>query len=521
MTVSILSSLAMLPDGAQATPLNLEELGRHLRDTLKTDGEKARNERHALRDRLYRDGGDKDMEAVVNAYFEDEKVKEKRRAVIPHAKFSNDLKHIVGMLSTVYAEPARRYVAGEADQKKLDELVKSLCLDEQMDVVNQMLNLHRALIVGPRIRVNADQTREMVLDIVTPSGARAVVNPLDATQVIGWLVKIDMPMVRNPWGKVPAWVLWTDHERVYTDDDFNPIPQTYKEHGLGMSRWVPLSYSAAAIPGFWPGEEGEDLVAARMAIWLASILMVKETKSNTKQPIISGDATTMAREQAADSDIPIEAPEGVSVTTIDVGTDPAVFITAADHILERCGNNYGLSRSAMRHDMQSADAREAMMEPVRERRRKQTKIMRRFESRLAVVMARVAEVDAPDLAFNPEGFKINFGEPKVVMTEMERVTLYETRKRLGLTNPVEFRMSEDPDLTEEDAWDELADNAIANAKHQVMLRPLAEVTGSAGVPIGSQDPEITKQGKAEADGPPSMRVIQGGAAAAPADAETP
>jgi hypothetical protein len=509
----------MLPDGAQGIPLSFEELGKHLNNTIGTQTEKDRNERHALRDRLYRDGGDKDMEKVVNAYFEDDKVKEKRRAVIPHAKFSNDLKHIVGMLSTVYAEPARRYLANEADQLKLDELVKSLCLDEQMDVVNQMLNLHRALIVGPRIRVNADKSREMVLDIVTPSRARAVLNPLDMTQVLGWLVKIDMPMVRNPWGQKPEWVLWTDHERVYLGADLQPIQATYTEHGLGMSRWVPLSYSAAAIPGFWPGEEGEDLVAARMAIWLASILMVKETKSNTKQPIISGDATTMARAQAADSDIPIEAPEGVTVTTIDVGTDPQVFITAADHILERCGNNYGLSRSAMRHDMQSADAREAMMEPVRERRRKQTKIMRRFEARLCAVMARVAEVDAPDLAFNPEGFRINFGEPKVVMGEKERLELYEHRRRLGLADPVSFRMSEDPDLNQENAWDELADHTENNLKHQEMQRPLQALNGSSGIPdTGSQDAEITKQGKAEAM---PMRVIQGGAASAPADAEAP
>lgn len=499
MTVSILQSLAMLPDGSQGRALDMDELGKYLRDTLATDSEKARNARHALRDRLYRDGGDDDMKKVVDAYFDNDVVRQKRKAVIPHAKFSNDLKHIVGMLSTVYAEPAKRYVANAEDQAKLDELVKMLCLDEQMDVANQMLNLHRALLVGPRVRVNADGTREPVLDIITPSNARAVVNPLDVTHVLGWLVKLDMPMVRNPWGRRPEWALWTDHERVYTDENLQPIVETYKAHGFGLNRWVPLSYSSVAIPGFWPGEEGEDLVAARMAIWLASILMVKETKSNTKQPVVSGDATAMARAQAADSDVPIEAPEGVNITTIDVGTDPQVFITAADHILERCGNNYGLSRSALRHDMQSADAREAMMEPVRERRRKQTKIMRRFEARLAVVLARVLEVDAPNLAFNPEGFKINFGEPKVVMTEAERLTVYETRKRLGLADPVSFRMSEDTDLDEDAAWGELGDHAENNLKHQEMQRPLQALNGSSGIAdVGSQDPNITKQGKAEA-----------------------
>ena len=482
MTVSVLNALAMLPSGKPGQPLDWGELGAHLRTSLNTEDEKKRNKRHALRDRLYRDGGDKDMEEVVDAYIADDSLRQKLKRVIPHAKFNNSLKRIVGELSTVYAEPARRFVDGDqGNQERYRTLTTTLCLDEQMDVVNQMLNLHRALIVGPRVRVNPDGTREMVLDIATPATVRALCSPLDTTHVLGWLIKVDMPMVRNPWGRRPEWVLWTDHEQVYLDAGFNPIPETHVEHKLGLNRWVPISYAADAIPGFWPGEEGGDLVAAHLAIWFASVLMIKETKSNTKIPIITGDTSAMARNQAAESEVPIEAPEGVSVTTIDVGTDPTIFITAADHMLARAGNNYGLSMGALTHQgVQSADARELMLAPVRERRRKQTKIFRRFESRLAQVMARVAAVDARDLAFDPAGWRIDFGEPLVVLSEKERLEIFEHRRRLGLTNTVRFLLGEDPDKTPADAVKELEENVEVELSRNQLMRPLQAISGSPG-----------------------------------------
>lgn len=500
MTVSILQSIAMLPSGEPGAPVPLADLGGVLRDTLRlgSDDEKARNARHALRDRLFRDGGDKDMEAVIDAVFADPEVRAKRKAVIPYAKFSNSLKRIVGELSTVYAVPARRYVAGDDNQRRYDALLAALRFDEQMDVVNQLLNLHRALIVAPRVRRNADGSREMVLDVATPATVRAVCNPLDTTQVLAWLVSVDMPLVRKPdaWHAKPTWVLWSDHEWLYLDDRFNPIGQPVA-HGLGLNRWVPLTYSASATPGFWPGCEGDDLVAAQLTIWLASILMLKETKSNTKQPLVSGDTTTMARQQAADSESPIEAPEGVSVTTIDIGTNPEVFITAADHALQRAGNNYGLSMDLITHQgTQSAEARELMMAPIRERRGKQRKIFRRFEARLAQVMARVLEVDAPELAFTAEGWRIDFGETQVLLSEKERLEIFKTRREAGLTNSVEFLCSEDEDLTPAQAMADIAENVQIETDRIELMRRQMEMSGALGgaaaradgAPVGGRPP---------------------------------
>jgi hypothetical protein len=497
VTVSILQALAMLPTGEAGIPLSREELSDYLRDKAKltSDGEKARNERHALRDRLYRDGGDDDMKKKIGEVFENEKVITKRRAFVELAKFSNVTKRIVGELSTVYAEPARRYVdGGAANQAKYDALLKALGFDEQMAVANQMLNLHRALLVGPRVRKNADGTREMVIDIATPSTVRAVLNPMDTTQVFGWLIRVDMPLARTPaaWGeRKPSWVLWTDHEWSYLDERLMPLG-AWVEHGLGLNRWVPLTYAATATPGFWPGCEGEDLVSAHMMGWLAAILMVKETKSNTKQPLVQGDVSAMARDQVADSDVPILAPEGVTVTTIDVGTDPDVFIKTESHALKRTGNNYGLSMDVIEQQgAQSADAREIILAPLRERRRKQITIMRRFEHRLAEVMARICEVDMPDAAFSVEGWRIDFGETMALLSKKERLDIFEKERSLGLTDTVAFIMSENPDIDEDTARADQAEHIANETERITLMRGMQALSGAMGTQ--SPAPDITQQ----------------------------
>jgi hypothetical protein len=120
-----------------------------------------------------------------------------------------------------------------------------------MGAVNELLNLHRALFVAPRVKVDAEGAVSLALDIATPATTRLVCHPLDRTQVVAILVRVDMPMARNPFTRSPAWQLWSDHEQMYLDDRLNPIDGTHVAHGIGSTPWVPLTYSPIAIPGFW------------------------------------------------------------------------------------------------------------------------------------------------------------------------------------------------------------------------------------------------------------------------------
>ncbi|MDQ5978307.1 MAG: hypothetical protein QG602_1281, partial [Verrucomicrobiota bacterium] len=177
--------------------------------------------------------------------------------------------------------------------------------------------------------------------------------------------------------------------------------------------------------------------------------------------------------------------------------------------LQRTGNNYGLSMALLTHEgTQSAEARELMLAPIRERRGKQRKIFRRFEARIAQVMARVAEVDAPELAFDPSGWRIDFGETQVLLSEKERLEIFHTRRGMRLTNSVEFLMSEDEDITAEQAMADIAENIQIETDITELAQKQMAMSGALGGNAARAD-------AAMADAP--HVELHGGAAAAPAN----
>lgn len=496
-TRSILQTLATMPSGTFEAPLDTSELAVYLRDQYDTDAEKARNERHALRDELYRDGGCNYMVSVIDKVYRDDTVRELRKQWVPFARFNNAIKRIVKDLSTVYTEPARRTV--DNDDEKYQDVLKRFGMDERMIEINRLFNLHRTLLVRPRVRIDDAGERSLVLDIATPASVRAVMHPNDNTLVIGWLVRTAYRPARRV-DSVPAWTLWTKHEVALLDDRFHIIAGTYKEHGIGLNPWVPLT-AHESMPGFWPGEEGEDLVAATVTIWFSGVSLLKETKSATKQPIIQGDMTTASRQQVMDSEVPAELPEGTAVTTVDMSMDLSLFTGTADHVLERAANNYGMSMAQVTHQgVQSAEARELMRVPLRELRLEQQTPFRKFEFNLALAMAAVLKKDWPELAFDPTGWRIDFGEPQTPLSGMDRLVIFEKARTAGLDNTVAYLLRLNPDLTEDQARDIIAQNIEIETWRNELMRPLQEISGSLGadVPGAPPDEEAPNDGQQEA-----------------------
>ncbi|HTL38177.1 MAG TPA: hypothetical protein VL326_33840, partial [Kofleriaceae bacterium] len=374
MTVSILQTLATLPDGSLAPKLSLEELSAYLKSTYGSKAEADRMRRHCLRDEFYCDGGVDYMECVIDCVVTDQKVRDLRKPWVKHTRFNNALKRIINELSTVYTQPAKRSVDGDdANQQAYRDLLAAVRWDELALQMSRLLNLHRQLLIGFRVTQMPDGTRAPTVDIATPASVVAVTHPNDSKMVIGWIIKTDHKKVR-PLVDVPTYVLWTDHERIYLDGEFKVMADRfsqqymYLEHGLGVCPWMPVSL-APPRPGFWSGEEGEDLVSAHVCIWLANIFMMKETKSASKVPVFSGDTSTMAREQAIDTEGALDVPEGVGVSVIDMSMDLSMFRDGADHILASAGNNYGMPPNLIKNEgVQSAEARDLMRVPLRELR---------------------------------------------------------------------------------------------------------------------------------------------------------
>ncbi len=500
-TVPINTVLATMPTGTVEAPLDTSELARYLRDQLDTEPEKKRNESHALRDELFRDGGCKYMESVIDTVYSDDQVKQLRKKWVPFARFNNAIKRIVKELSTVYTEPALRSVDGDENNSRYQEMLKLCLMDTRMVEINRLFNLHRALLVRPRVRVDEAGERSVVLDVATPASVRALLHPNDSTLVVGWLIKTSYRTARKTMA-TPAWTLWTKHEVALLDDRFNVISGTYKEHGLGVNPWVPIT-AHPGMAGFWPGEEGQDLVAATVAIWFTNISLLKETKSATKQTIIQGDTTTSARQQVMDTEVPAELNDGTAVNTVDMSMDLAIFTGTSDHALERAANNYGISMAQMTHQgVQSAEARDLMRVPLRELRLEQQTPFRVFEFLLVTALAAVLHVDWPEMAFEVVGWRMDFGEPQTPLSPMERLVIFAKARSEGLDNTIAYLMRLNPDLTAEQAEEIVEENIRVETWRNQKMRPLMKISGAMGAQTPSGAPPAPPQeGQDDEQGP--------------------
>lgn len=482
MTVSIRKVLAALPSGDQGIDLTWREVGKYIVDNCNRAEDRAREKRHRIRDEFYTDGGVDYMKTVIDEVFVDPTVRDLRKKWVPHARFNNPIKRIVNEVSTVYAEPAKRSIGEESEVYA--DILEQLQFDIVMQQVNRLFNLHRVVLVAPRIRVLVDGSREPVIDIATPATFRVVLHPNDNKRPVGWLIRTDLKNVRRPDGQRPAaWVLWTDHERIHLDEAFLPIEATYIEHGFDVCPWVPVMRSPVQA-GFWPGEEGEDLVAGHIAIWFSNVLLLKEEKSATKQTVVAGDGPNTARAQALDSELPGEISDGQAMNTVDMSMDLSMFTGTSDHILERLANDYGMSLAQLKHQgIQSADAREAMRIPLRELRREQHPIFRLFERGLASRMERVFAADADEaMRFEVKKFRIDFGEAQTPMTPTEELILFEKERAAGLDNTKAFYQRRNPDADDEMAEAAIVENIDVETWRVGQMKALMAISGAPGTP---------------------------------------
>lgn len=505
MTVSIMQVLATLPSGAAGPPLSLEELGAYVRTNCHRPEDIERQRRHEIRDELIHDGGCRYMDRVIDDVLESESVRAMRKKWVPFARYNNAIRRIVREESTVYTEPARRAVADAESNKKYQELLDDVEFETKAQVFNRMYNLHRIILVGFRVRLRPDGLREPVVDIVTPSRFRLVLHPNDASMVVGFLVKTEFRTARSLDERKAEWVLWTDHERVRLDGRMSPLGTTLVEHGLGVNPYLLVTQDPTAA-GVWPGEEGEDLVAGHVAIWMQNVFGLKESKSATKQLLLSGDLSGVTRGQVSDSDVPGELPEGVAANVADRSMDLTMFQGQADHTVRALAANHGISASLLEHaGVQSAEARELMRVPIRELRKEQQPMFRRFEKRFAVVMVAVLKRDDPARIFSLDGWRIDFGESQTPLTENEELDLFEKKRRLALDNTEDYLMRRNPDLTPELAGAALDHNIDVETDRVKKLKRLQALQGGIddGVPTDrSGAPLRALPGGKTDEGPP-------------------
>lgn len=481
-----LDQLSELPRGGKQAGVDLGAACRYLNAHYwNNETERQRKEKASRRLRFYSSAGDADMAMFITNVIKDPTVQKKRIEFIEHAKFNNVLRRVVHELATVYALPATRSVSDAAQDARYQELQRRCRMAEVMLRGNRLSLLERNIVYYPRVR-NLNGKQEPVLDLITPDCFDAICHPMDPTALIALSLDIKSRPMNSE--RVPARVVWTADSYFYVDANGVPFESEPTPHTIG--RIPAILFSIEPPSGsLLDITTGDDLEAAHRSVWFLSILLLKEAKSATKQHVLQGDTTAMARNQAADTDVPIEAPEGTSVTTIDNSMDLAMYMATMKGVFETAAANFGLPPSVLSHsDVQSAEARELQRVPLREIRLQQQIPFRDLERDLADLMSKVFS-GVPDLAFSTEGWKIDFADPQTPLGTKDALEVFKQERELGLTSTVTELMRRNPDIDEDAAGAQMLGFIKDELARNIAMRPLQQISGSMGVTVESEPGE--------------------------------
>lgn len=488
MTVSIRTTLARAEGGMQAE-LSWVEVGQHFLKHCLTKENAERQKKAAERQRLYDGGGDDLLIEMIQKLLSNSIVQKLRERCVEFTKVNNPAKRVCDTKGTVYLEPAKRRVTGPENDRRYQEVQRLSLQDEVFQQVNHLLLLHEALWVAPRMREMPTGALEPGIDVVTPATFTPVRDPIEPGVCVGVILELDCQLARD--AKAPKWRFVGYHETFLINSAGEVIEASIEVHGLGTMPGVFLQL--APSPGrLLNPDASADLVAAHLYIWFEQVLHLKESKSATKQPVVTGDVSRAARDQVDDSEVPVIFGDGVTVTVLDRSMDFSKFLADAQQVYEATAANHGIPPELLRQGaIASADAREALRAALKEQRTKQQPVFRRFERQFVLVQSKVVSKARPDLAFTTDGWTVDFADPQAVVSPKERNEIFKQERELGLTNTLDELIQRNKDLTPQDAVERLLLNIIVETFRNRAMRPLQQISGSMGANTPSRDAALS------------------------------
>jgi len=460
--------LGTLPSGT-ISPLDDDQMAKHLRDAyIFDDSEKAR--RAKMRDRidLYNGSGQEQINAMFDSFFSNAKVRSLRKKFVELAMFQNLTRRIVREISSVYSEPALRIVAAPTMNARYKTLQQDMRLDRRMRVANQLLNLCNEVVVWFDLRAG-----KPVLRIVTPDNFWAVSHPNDPTHCVAIIFDQAPTDRQSASATTPHYLVVSDHESFSLNAEGNLLSSTRRPHGLSQMP-MQLVHRTEPTVGLLDQFGGDDIRSAHLSLALINTMMLKHQKSGTKQAYASGDLGNVPRDQPMEEEHLLQMGEGVSLSTLDLGADPDSYIKAARSVIKQLAANYGIPESVFDLSYQATSGYEIELKRtgLREVRRDQILDWRPVERDLAKIMVEVLAEASSEYAFNLNGWSINFGEVETPQDPMAMLTYWEKRRQMGLMNSVEMMQQLNPEMDEVQAAEQIAANAIVEAKRVDLYRKL-------------------------------------------------
>jgi hypothetical protein len=450
-----------------------------------------RREDAKLVDRCYRNNADRDMRKFIAKVMSRENTAT-RSQFVEVAKHTNVVRRIAQEKATVYNQHVFREIpTKDEEQAKLSDFCELSSFDLVMQELDRMLVVHDSMLVQYRVRINMSGDREPCIDLVHPGMFIALHHPVDETLLVG----IAMEAATDG-----EWFVDFGDEYMTVRSDGTVIPGSLKKRSVRPNWFIAHQTPPTTRGCILARNPSGDMVAAHMAVWFENISMIKESKSSTIIPTLTGDTSRMPMGQVADSERFVMLGDGVTPSTLDLTVDLNAFQQAADHILERSAANHGVPPSVMfGRDAASGMQMHMMRLPLIELRRRRVSPLLKVERQLWQIISTVNQQDLPDFAFSVDRMKIEFSEVEEPLGEAEKDSVFQNRRQLGLTNTVDELKRRNSELkSDAEALKELLRNVTVETERVKMMQNLQQMNAHMGTSTGEQLPEENGENGLEA-----------------------
>jgi hypothetical protein len=231
---------------------------------------------------------------------------------------------------------------------------------------------------------------------------------------------------------------------------------------------------------YWDMTTGTALFTASICASLLTALTMKLHKTHGfRQIIVTGDVVNFPKEQSLDEEAAILAPEGTSISTLDMATPGSHYLATLADIVTRAAADRGISLERL-----NAKAGSESEDVGLEERRAD-----------AVKVFRSAEEDAFDLLTTMRAgtvtagsrLETDYGELTMRTDPMGTLQLWEKQEERGLRNVLDDIRAMNPEIdSDEEAWSEFERNLDVRAKKIEMLRKL-NMSATAGAEMPGQN----------------------------------
>ncbi len=407
--------------------------------TSLTLGEQAKARRYKAQRRvdLYRDRSESVLRQQFLRIFSRSAAarRERAEAFLWLAQALSLFKRIVNEVAApVYNPPPLRTITG-GDAATFDALAKQMRLNGRMDLACRMLQACNRVLLHDRYVVSLQR---VVRDVLTPNMYTAIYHPDDATQLLA-VAYAQQVLVGGKYET--AWVYWDDAE-------------AFKFNARGAVTYV---LPRAEHPGILPFVDihirerscededetsGDDLEAAHTAVQyiLSTAIRLLHTQGHT-QTGVNGDPANFPRDQILDSENPLFAGMGNTLTALWNPTTVDGHLKLGESITMGVAANYGLNRDRMNALANQASDTASMQE----RRAELVQVIGEAEQRAFEMLKVVSLSGALRLPVDAT-LKCDFPDSSAKVDRDKLLDIREKQRKQGLSSVVKDKLADAPDL---------------------------------------------------------------------------